>query len=371
MKLEEIVLKVGCCSTVVLSGLVLYMLLSAASICPAEKDTWTKKADMPTARFSLATSVVDGKIYAIGGCQAGTSPGMQTVEEYNPATDTWTRKADMPTARLALATSVVDGKIYAIGGLAIFGTPGLSMVEVYDPVTDRWTTKAPMPTARFNLATSVVDGKIYAIGGTGSPAFWAGFCPTVEVYDPLTDTWSEKADMPTARLALATSVVDGKIYAIGGASASWGGLSTVEVYDPAADTWTTKTPVPTTRFALATSVVDGKIYAIRGGTGQPRRLFSVVEAYDPVTDTWAQKTDMPGIGFGLSASTVGGKVYAIGGSATAPDPHPGVRTVYEYDTGFVSTEEPKRPIDTKGKSATTWAKIKRCDTRGTMLFSAL
>ena len=30
-----------------------------------EGDAWTKKADMPTARFVLAASVVDGKIYAI------------------------------------------------------------------------------------------------------------------------------------------------------------------------------------------------------------------------------------------------------------------------------------------------------------------
>ena len=33
----------------------------------AEGDTWTRKADMPTARMLLSTSVVDGKIYAIGG----------------------------------------------------------------------------------------------------------------------------------------------------------------------------------------------------------------------------------------------------------------------------------------------------------------
>jgi hypothetical protein len=107
----------------------------------------------------LSTSVVNGKIYAIGGWCDGAFHS--TVEEYDPATDTWTKKADMPTARQWLSTSVVDGKIYAIGGKT------LSTVEEYDPATDTWMKKADMPTARLGLSTSVVNGRIYAIGASG------------------------------------------------------------------------------------------------------------------------------------------------------------------------------------------------------------
>jgi hypothetical protein len=39
---------------------------------------------------------------------------------------------------------------------------------------------------------------------------------TVEEYDPKTNTWTKKANMPTPRVALSTSAVNGKIYAIGG-----------------------------------------------------------------------------------------------------------------------------------------------------------
>ena len=56
----------------------------------------------------------------------------------------------------------------------------------------------------------------------------------MEEYDPATDTWVRKADMPTARYGLSTCVVNGKIYAIGGSVALFGfgqPLSTVEVYD--------------------------------------------------------------------------------------------------------------------------------------------
>jgi N-acetylneuraminic acid mutarotase len=151
------------------------------------------------------------------------------VEVYDPVTDTWTKKASMPTARMLLATSVVNGKIYAIGGALVAGGNCLSTVEVYDPGTDTWTTKASMPTRRTTFsATSAVNGIIYAIGGvTGGTVF-----STVEAYDPSTDTWTRKTSMPRARGFLATSAVNGKIYAIGGTlGGGWTGISTVEEYD--------------------------------------------------------------------------------------------------------------------------------------------
>jgi N-acetylneuraminic acid mutarotase len=97
------------------SVLVLVGLSGMTSISLAQGDAWTTKASMPTPRYGLSTSVVDGKIYAIGGGRAD-SWDLSTVEAYDPATDTWTTKAPMSRARGSLSTSVVDGKIYAIGG---------------------------------------------------------------------------------------------------------------------------------------------------------------------------------------------------------------------------------------------------------------
>jgi N-acetylneuraminic acid mutarotase len=142
----------------------------------------------------------------------------------------WTQKADMPTARDYSRAAVVDGKIYVIGGEVdsdpnTFATT--AAVEEYDPTTDTWTKKADMPTSRAFFGTSVVDGIIYAIGG------WSGgtFFSIVEAYDPAADEWIRKASMPTSR-ETCTVTVDGKIYAIGGFR--WPQtLSTVEVYDPA------------------------------------------------------------------------------------------------------------------------------------------
>ena len=144
------------------------------------------------------------------------------------AEENWTRKADMPTQRSGFGTCIVNGKIYAIGGeIEGFGNLSLSTVEMYDPKTDTWERKADMPTARTGVSISVVDGKIYAIGGTELKRFeidvfdkvrgewrkvrvWdAKELPTVEMYDPVTDTWTRKTDMSAPRQTV-TCVVDGK-----------------------------------------------------------------------------------------------------------------------------------------------------------------
>src|SRR5439155_8125934 len=94
-----------------------------------------------------------------------------TVEAYAPGSDTWTPRASMPTARYALSTSVVNGVIYAVGGYHNGINAGaVGTVEAYDPVSNTWTPKASMPTARGWLSTSVVDGVIYAVGGSLDPA---------------------------------------------------------------------------------------------------------------------------------------------------------------------------------------------------------
>jgi N-acetylneuraminic acid mutarotase len=320
-----------------------------------EGGTWTRKADMPTARRMVATCVVDGRIYAI----AGVNPAFSTVEVYDPETDTWARKADMPTERvLEKAASVVNGKIYAIGGFRsgeIFST-----VEEYDPERDTWTKKAKMPTARGHATACAANGRIYAIGGCNQGPDYPGLS-TVEEYDPATDTWTRKADMPTPRCSLDTVALNGRIYAIGGI-ANWANgpcLSTVEEYDPVKDTWTKKANMSAKRLGVSTAVVNGKIYAI-GGTENPKGrhpdIFRPPEVYDPATNTWTELADMQIPRLWLSSSAVNGKIYAIGGSLQtdfeADNPDSVSSVVEEF------TPEGWRAVSPRGKLTTTWGETR-------------
>jgi len=315
----------------------------APPLAPSRQgDTWTKRADMPTARSAPALSVVKGKIYAIGG---GVDPTvLSTVEEYDPATNMWTKKTNMPTARTGVSTGVVNDKIYAIGGWGL--GKHLSTVEEYDPATDTWTTKTEMPTPRWGLSTCVVNGRIYAIGGIELKNGNLVWLSTVEEYNPTTDTWIKKTDrpIPGGRPAV---VMNGKIYVLGGDDGKKVFL-TVEEYNPMTDTWTTKTEMPTLRAAHSASVVKEKIYVVGGVGGDDWKCYlSTVEEYNSATDTWTRKADMPTPRANLSTVAVNGIIYAIGGH----DDFNQLSTVETYDTGF-------RSVDAKGKLPTTWGEMK-------------
>jgi steroid delta-isomerase-like uncharacterized protein len=112
----------------------------------------------------------------------------------------------------------------------------------------------------------------------------------VEVFDPATNTWTQKADMPTGRFGLGTCVLDGKIYAVGGWRGS-GVLTLNEMYDSATDVWESKSGLQQKRFTHFLGSVGTKIYAIGGAypQGSQAILLSSVEEYVIPSSTEANK----------------------------------------------------------------------------------
>ena len=256
-----------------------------------EKDQWADKKEWQRGRFRIGSTVVREKIYTFGG----TEDNFQAVpltDEYDPKTDTWTPKTDMPTARMATLAAVVGGKIYVIGGADSFFFPS-GAVEVYDPVTDTWEKKADMPNPRWGAGVFAARGKIYICGGAVDNTHQK-YTDLTEEYDPKTDTWTPKAKMPLDYYDMSVSFVNsGKAYAIGGRTfkgnerdgtnvQGWILHWTVFEYDLEKNRWSRlKDQMPTGRGTLATAVVNGKIYAIGGHHNGPRRE---TEAYTP--DGW-------------------------------------------------------------------------------------
>lgn len=198
----------------------------------AQNPHWVQKTDMPTARWGLSACEANGKIYVFGGSQSTTSPGYSIgiLEVYDPTQDTWdTTKTPMPTARLMFMTGVVNGKIYVIGGRRVWTTGvDLGTVEVYDPLSDTWETKAPMPKPRTNAGVCVFDDKIYIIGGIKDSSVF-NFSNDLQIYHPNTDTWdTTKTPMNYKRDPYAC-VLDDLIFVIGGTDGPpYAGLHRVE-----------------------------------------------------------------------------------------------------------------------------------------------
>lgn len=287
--------------------------LSVLSLCvfkvqpaSATEDSWVARQSMPTARSGLGVAVVDGKIYAIGG-----DGGSNVTEEYDPVADTWTTKAPMPTGRSRFGVAVYQNKIYVMGGATEDGFTAVN--EVYDTVTDTWGTKTPMPKgSRAELSASIVNGKIYVVGGYFFSMYYVS-SSVLEVYDPETDTWTTNAPMPTAVYSCSSAVVDNKIYVIENSFKGRDG-SLNQIYDTETDSWSYGRSIPTEvvgAVAVATTAVYApkRIYVIGGEAS----ANSSNQVYNPENGTWGIGAQMPVPRSYLGIAVVDDVLYTIGG----------------------------------------------------------
>jgi hypothetical protein len=173
-----------------------------------------------------------------------------------------------------------------------------------------------MPTKRHHLVIEAVAGKIYAVGGrtaTGTNV------RTNTLYDPGTDTWTAKKPMPTRRDHVRAAVIGDKIYVMGGFTSGYpsGVTGKVEVYDPDTDSWSTATAMPTARADFGMSTVGERIQAFGGVNGGG--VQKVNEEYDPVTGSWRILAPMPSARRAIDGAEVAGVVYVPGGSPSVND----------------------------------------------------
>ena len=286
-----------------------------------DRGSWRTASPAPTKRTEVAAGALFGKIYVVGGFE---KPGLGNVlnlaitpslEVYYPSTDTWTTQTPMPVGLHHVGLGVADGRLYVIGGYRQSGVSvwhAVATVYAYDPVTDTWTERAPMPTARGALSVTEHEGKLYAIGGYDGKATSAA----VEVYDPVTNAWTSCAPLPTPRDHLATATVAGKVYAIGGRVNGdyHRNLAVTARNDPATARWTRVADLPTARSGITAAVVGERIYVFGGEGGEG--TFNENEAYDSARDAWQAMAPMPTARHGLGSAVVQGRIHVIDGGPT-------------------------------------------------------
>jgi len=284
----------------------------AFSSADVAEDSWVSKAPMPTARSNLGVAVVNGKIYAIGGYNSSWEL-VGNNEMYDPSGDTWTTLAPMPTPRAQFGIAVFQNKIYVIGGVIGIApyfrdnALGISIMtginEVYDPATNTWENKAHMPTERGVMQANTVDGKIYITGGFTQNS---QFSNNTEAYDPSSDSWTTLAPMPIFQAEFSSAVVDSKIFFIS---------DKVQIFDPKNNQWTAGNSPPNAVYQGAAGATTGilapkRIYLIGGSSG-------LNQIYNPNSDNWTTGVSIPTPRNNLAIAVVNDMLYAIGGSNTA------------------------------------------------------
>ena len=301
-------------ATLLLLTILCSLLVSLPNIVAvrAAEDSWTTLEPPPTG-FYRGAAVVDGKIYLVGN---------NITAEYDSETNTWTAKAPPPIPNYWGTVVACQNKIYLIGGNASKRT------QVYDPATDTWENRTSIPTTRSSLQANVVDDKIYVIGGQKLAGLGViNPSNANDVYDPVTDSWSQMASIPTPVMGYASVVLDNKIYIISGGHTGgpdYKPIDQVQIFDPETNQWTNGTSIPTGVAFAGACATQGRfapkrIYVIGGTTNyyfregySARASVDLNQVYDPETRNWSEAASMSTSRYDLTLVNLNDELYAIG-----------------------------------------------------------
>jgi hypothetical protein len=180
----------------------------------------------------------------------------------------------------------------------------------WDPVTQIWTQLANMPTAKQNIQGAYWNGKIYVPGG-----FNGAHITENAIYDIATNMWTTGAPLPAAQTG-ANVAFNNKIYNFGG---NPGPQSTVTIYDIAINTWSNGAAMPVgITYGRATVAALGNPHAYYAG-GITTVTVNTLYRYDFAANTWATMAPLQTarVSAELMTSPFQDQLYAVmGGDAT-------------------------------------------------------
>ena len=285
---------------------------------------WTKLPDMPVEKWEPGTVVLDGKLYLFGGYTSGVvSSKISNV--YDPADGSWTRIQDLPSA-ITHMNMVLDGRTVWFAGGYKDGYKGHTIAEVwsYDVDLDRYTAAPLLPATRGGGGLALIGRRLHFMGGveadrdTDSSDHWV---LDLDAWAEGRAEWQDAAPMPVPRNQFSCVAVGGKIYAIGGQfhhDSMQLDQARVDIYDPVTDSWSGGPSLPKghSHAEGATFVHSGRIYMAGGHTtaaGASKEVDPDILSLVP-GGTWENVGTLPMPLSSPAAAIIEGKFYVAGGS---------------------------------------------------------
>lgn len=196
-----------------------------------------------------------------------------------------------------------------VGGAGALGGAATDAVVAFSQQKDYLRGLGSLPEGRFSHAAVEHNGLFYVFGGRNfqaSTLFWA--------YDPETGRTVDLPSLPSVQNGVAGVVLDGYVYAIGGANQFNNAIPTVRRYDPATRRWSDRRPMITARRDAAAVVFGGEIWVLGGDNNGPQQA---VEVYDAIADRWRAGTVLPQGRAGAQAVVYAGEIVLVGGVTPA------------------------------------------------------
>lgn len=296
---------------------------------------WKTMEPLPFARSDMTATVSkatgDDQIYLVGGCSKdqgfNTDANMYMCPEltnkctiFIPADNKHVDCAPAPRERYRHAAANIEGKIWVVGGRTL-ADDLIPEIDVYDPVTDTWTTPYVWPNATSDLAAFAQDASLFLVGGyTASydavPLMWEiDTSAVILTAVPATPLLQGRGDIAAAHSGRNTVYLTGGFHHDDWCSP----LDSAERYNTTSKTWEAIASLSLGRGDKSLVGLDENLFAIGGehmnGDCTKNVPVDYVEVYDVEHNTWKVETQLSEkrFRFVAAADEKAQSIYVFGG----------------------------------------------------------
>jgi len=317
-----------------------------------------RKSAVAVAILAFAWSVTMAASPAMTGAQAANEDVRNTVDwgssddvlvrqpgEGGQDVLTWVSREETEGVSRTAGVWAADGMFHMIGGNCQAHVTHPTE-QIYDPVSNTWSEGLTHPVGQgggvHNHDVCAIGDKIYV--GSGNNA--NGYYGRLTVIDVSAGTWTSVTSMPVSSLVrYSFAEYYGLIYCFGGADNSSHTFKTVFQFDPARGTWIVRDSMPAARCNPICVPCGDTIYVI-GGFAQSSNSngTTTMWKYCPYTDEWTDGPAFPaGSGWGRGVAYVDsalGPVIALIGGCNSTGAMVNTVATYSVRTGVWGSETP-------------------------------
>ncbi|XP_076368150.1 alpha-scruin-like [Tachypleus tridentatus] len=193
---------------------------------------------------------------------------------------------------------------------------------LFHPDRNKWNFLGTILEPRVYHAGVYLHGRVYVFGGYNPLECVKDkmqITSTTLQYTLRSRQWRRRTDMRNTRAYHGATVMDERIFVIGGKDSDGNILASVEVYQPEIDQWTIAASMPQPLMGISVTNNSGFIYVI-GGVGCVREkktetyLSGKVYCFNPLYNKWFRKSPLASPRAFAAATTQNKRIWIWGGA---------------------------------------------------------
>jgi hypothetical protein len=228
-------------------------------------NVWTTMADMPQACYYNSGAFYNGQIYSFGNAYYGTG----AIYAYNVSTNIWTQlSATLGVPRYYTAAATLGDKIYICGG---YYNGYSNLVDEFNPSSNTVTSRATMPGGLGYTTGAAVPAlnKMYVMTGYNNNYMAVCYEYTPPDASSANGVWATKTPVSVGgtqypRYFAAAMMLNNRVYLTGGYDPNSGYSAQVFEYNPITDTWAQRANMAGQRYEHGAVAINGKGYVYGG-----------------------------------------------------------------------------------------------------------